>query len=203
MRETAKNRTRQALIDAARYEFVDKGFDVPSLDAICARAGKTRGAFYVHFRDREDLVVAVIADTLGLLMDAVIASGAPESDLVTTITRYVKLAAGDLDEHGRTQARRTPGVVEFHQLLAACARSEAIREKFVSILREATQRLSDTVSAAQQAGHARADLPPDALAALLMVMALGVRIAADIALPLNVHKTQDAALRLIEAKEAD
>jgi len=34
--------------------------DTPSLDDICDRAGFTRGAFYVHFADREALLVAVM-----------------------------------------------------------------------------------------------------------------------------------------------
>ena len=54
--QAAKQETREALLQAAMAEFAEKGLDLPSLDAICARAGFTRGAFYVHFRDREELV---------------------------------------------------------------------------------------------------------------------------------------------------
>ena len=54
-RRETKQETREALISAALAEFAEHGFDAPSLDAICARAGYTRGAFYVHFRDRSDL----------------------------------------------------------------------------------------------------------------------------------------------------
>ena len=50
-RDAAKKETRSALIRAALKLFHEEGFDGPSLDAICARAGYTRGAFYVHFKD--------------------------------------------------------------------------------------------------------------------------------------------------------
>ncbi|HVH04632.1 MAG TPA: TetR family transcriptional regulator, partial [Myxococcota bacterium] len=64
-RELAKQETREALVQAAIAEFAEKGLDLPSLDAICARAGFTRGAFYVHFRDREELLGAVMERALG------------------------------------------------------------------------------------------------------------------------------------------
>ncbi|MGH7328029.1 MAG: TetR family transcriptional regulator, partial [Polyangiaceae bacterium] len=59
-RDATKIETRDALIAAGAMEFAEKGVDGPSLDGICARAGFTRGAFYVHFRDRDDLLVAVV-----------------------------------------------------------------------------------------------------------------------------------------------
>ena len=40
--------------------FAKHGLDGPSLDDICAHAGFTRGAFYVHFEDRDDFLVAVM-----------------------------------------------------------------------------------------------------------------------------------------------
>ncbi|HKA30465.1 MAG TPA: TetR/AcrR family transcriptional regulator, partial [Candidatus Binatia bacterium] len=74
-RELAKQETRDALIAAGLEAFAEHGLDVPSLDAICSRAGFTRGAFYVHFKDRDDFVVAVMEHVLGGFLDAVIATG--------------------------------------------------------------------------------------------------------------------------------
>jgi AcrR family transcriptional regulator len=45
-RELAKQETREAVIRAGMAAFTEEGVDLPSLDAICARAGFTRGAFY-------------------------------------------------------------------------------------------------------------------------------------------------------------
>src|SRR5215212_2654399 len=71
-REQAKAETREALIMAALDEFAAHGLEAPSLDAICARAGYTRGAFYVHFKDRGDLLIAVVEHALTHFMDSVI-----------------------------------------------------------------------------------------------------------------------------------
>jgi len=51
--------TRQELIDAARRIFARDGFEVARLQDIAAAAGKTRGAFYAHFQDKEDVFFAI------------------------------------------------------------------------------------------------------------------------------------------------
>src|SRR5688500_7521180 len=75
LREQAKAETREALTMAALAEFAEHGLDTPSLDAICARAGYTRGAFYVHFKDRDDLIAAVMEHVTSAFIDAMIATG--------------------------------------------------------------------------------------------------------------------------------
>ncbi|NNH57415.1 TetR/AcrR family transcriptional regulator [Rhizobium laguerreae] len=52
--------TRQALIDAGRRLFVEKGYPETSTPEIVAAAGVTRGALYHHFEDKRALFRAVI-----------------------------------------------------------------------------------------------------------------------------------------------
>ena len=51
--------TREALIEAARSLFGERGFAGTSLDEIVRTAGVTKGALYHHFSDKEDLFKAV------------------------------------------------------------------------------------------------------------------------------------------------
>lgn len=51
--------TRQLLVDAAREIFARDGFELARLEDIAAAAGRTRGAFYAHFQDKEDLFFAI------------------------------------------------------------------------------------------------------------------------------------------------
>src|SRR5258705_13293374 len=86
-RAETKEATRQALLVAGLAELVEHGLDVPSLDAICARAGYTRGAFYVHFKDREDFFVAVMDWALtGILASVMGANG--HTDLRSAVSRF-------------------------------------------------------------------------------------------------------------------
>ncbi len=54
--------TRQALLDAARTLFVERGYGETSTPDVCAAAGITRGALYHHFTDKRDLFRHVLAD---------------------------------------------------------------------------------------------------------------------------------------------
>jgi AcrR family transcriptional regulator len=200
-RELSKQETREALLTAAMAEFAERGLDAPSLDAICARAGFTRGAFYVHFRDREDLVAAVMERVLGAFLDAVVARSEGAGDLDATVQRFAASVAALRGPGARGAAPPNladawggPGV-PFHQVLAACQRAPELRRRFVSILEEAIRRV---------AGAARSEgrVAPDAVATLLVLTALGVRVALDLDLAFDVAQVRDAALRLFAAPAA-
>ncbi len=54
--------TRRALLVAARSLFVEKGFASTSTPELVKRAGMTRGALYHHFRDKEEVLHAVLEE---------------------------------------------------------------------------------------------------------------------------------------------
>jgi AcrR family transcriptional regulator len=56
--------TRRQLTDAARRIFARDGFEEARLEDIAAAAGKTRGAFYANFRDKEDVFFAIFEEDL-------------------------------------------------------------------------------------------------------------------------------------------
>lgn len=51
--------TRQRLLDAAAELFAEFGVDAASVEAVCERAGFTRGAFYSNFASKDDLMLAL------------------------------------------------------------------------------------------------------------------------------------------------
>src|SRR6266852_2877749 len=50
-------RTRAAIRDAANRLFLEHGVDGTTVDAICAAAGVSKGAFYLYFHRKEDLLL--------------------------------------------------------------------------------------------------------------------------------------------------
>src|SRR5690349_7548179 len=165
-RDDAKRETREALIAAGIAAFSAEGIDAPSLDSICARAGYTRGAFYVHFKDRDDFLIAVMSAALANFIDAIVASGDAAMDLEKTVATFV----------GAVKSGVFPmsGGVYFHQFIAACTRNESVRTRYIEVLYEAARRVTATVAAGQGAGTVRKDVSAENLALLLIAVVGGV-----------------------------
>ena len=54
--------TRERLIEAAKKEFLDKGYEKASLRKICAEADVTTGALYFFFKNKQELFTSVVAE---------------------------------------------------------------------------------------------------------------------------------------------
>lgn len=55
-----REQTRARLLDAAHEVFGEVGMDAASVEAICERAGFSRGAFYSNFDSKDELFLALI-----------------------------------------------------------------------------------------------------------------------------------------------
>lgn len=190
-RAETKHETREALVHAATRLFAEQGFDTPSLDDICERAGYTRGAFYVHFRDRDDLVTAVMQDVGRTFLDAVV--GVENDDLATIAQRFVaSLASG-----AYPLTRR--GGIRPYQLLDACARSPAIRKQYVALVEETIARLARAAKASQKSKQIRGDLSAEGVGLLLVTVVIGVQTLMDLEVPIDATKNAEWMLKLLRA----
>jgi TetR/AcrR family transcriptional regulator, transcriptional repressor for nem operon len=59
-----KQATRKRILEAAGRRFKKDGVDGAGVAAVMTDAGLTNGAFYAHFKSKEDLVANVLADQL-------------------------------------------------------------------------------------------------------------------------------------------
>jgi AcrR family transcriptional regulator len=198
-RAESKQVTRDALIVAALAEFAEHGLDAPSLDAICARAGYTRGAFYVHFRDRADLLVAVVEHAMTAFMDAVIATGGEGHDLERTIDRFAAAVAASMagGKAGDRPALPLPSNVPFARVLEGVTRDPRLRAGFTTLLAGAAARVAAIASEGQDAKAIRDDVEPAQIGNLLVLVALGAIVALDVGLPLAPDALRDTVLELL------
>lgn len=68
-----KPKTRIRIINAATAEFKRNGYENVTIDQVMGAAGMTRGGFYAHFKNKEDLFVACVENGMSLLSSPVLA----------------------------------------------------------------------------------------------------------------------------------
>jgi len=86
-KSTAKTDARARLLEAALSVIRAKGYSATSVDELCAAAGVTKGAFFHHFKSKEELGVAA-ADYWSEATGAVFAA-APYHDHADPLDRVI------------------------------------------------------------------------------------------------------------------
>jgi AcrR family transcriptional regulator len=91
-------RTRRALLDAAHRLITEKGVAGLRIQEITERADVALGSFYNHFKTKEELVEAVVFETLSALASEIIEGSDvdPAVAAITALRRFVRLAYEDV-----------------------------------------------------------------------------------------------------------
>jgi AcrR family transcriptional regulator len=92
-----KQATRQRIVEAAGRRFKEDGIDGAGVATVMADAGLTNGAFYGHFRSKEDLVANVLADQLRAQRQSLDAQPSDRAGLEAFIRSY--LSPRHRDQH--------------------------------------------------------------------------------------------------------
>ncbi len=91
--------TRIKIMDAAIMLFSNHGYNKASVDDICEEAGISKGAFYHHFKSKQELFIALLDGWLQAIDNAIEASkdlSAPQTFMqMTTAFPYIFETAGD------------------------------------------------------------------------------------------------------------
>jgi AcrR family transcriptional regulator len=81
-----KDARPQEILEAALACFAAKGFAATRMDDIAGRAGVTKGTIYLYFQNKEAVFKALVRESIGVTVDAVLeqvrASQAPASDIL-------------------------------------------------------------------------------------------------------------------------
>jgi AcrR family transcriptional regulator len=184
-RREAKAETRNALIAAGMAAFAEEGLDA-SLDGICARAGYTRGAFYVHFEDRDDFLVAVMERVGASFLEGVFAG----RSLPSTVSRFVEAVLSG------AYPLTTKSGVKPHQLLQACARSPRVRMRYVELIESSLKQLRDLITLGQER-ELRDDVEPEHVAALLMAIVIGAQTMLELEATIQPRAVAATVMRLL------
>lgn len=193
-RQEAKQETRESLIRAGMSLFSVQGVEVPSLDAICAHAGFTRGAFYVHFKDRDDFLEAVFERVLLDFVTSVLAPANAADDVQGIIGRFLDAAA-----HGKVPLMGQRRLIM--QLTAqGTERGERVQARFRMLIQGTIEQLTAATKRGQTDGTMETPVDADLIAFWLLAAALGLTIIADLGVAVPFDRIPASAHELLRIK---
>lgn len=170
--------------------FASEGLDVPSLDSICERAGYTRGAFYVHFKDRSDFIAAVMDSLTAGFIESMFGSGDEPADIAEIVTRFAQAVTS-----GKYPI---PGAVRLHHVLDACSRDPDVRKRRAELFRNAMDGVGASVREGQKSGHVRRDVEAGQVGALMIAIVLGIEVLTELRVPFGAMSAAGTILDLLK-----
>lgn len=146
-----KKDARKKLLDAAMHAFRAAGYAATSVDDICAAAGVTKGAFFHHFRSKEEIAVAAAAH-FGEMAEGLFAAAPyrtlpdPRDRVLAYVDFRGSILGGELADYTCLLGTLVQETYATHPAIrAACERE---------IVGHATTLEADIAAALAAAGHA-------------------------------------------------
>jgi AcrR family transcriptional regulator len=145
-------RSRRAILDAARPVFERSGYAAASLNRIIEASGLTKGGFYFHFPSKQALALAVLEDHhrrwIGAIREQI--SAHPRAvDRLFAAPRAIARA---------TRAGEGPAALQ--KLVSELAQDPDLRDQVCNGSRIWIETVTEHFRAAQEEGSVRADLEP-------------------------------------------
>jgi AcrR family transcriptional regulator len=140
LRERKKLRTREAIADAARRLFVERGFDAVSVLEIAREADVSEATVFNHFPRKEDLVFQRLEDFEDELIRAISDRQEGES-FVAALGRFV------LTPRGLLASSDPDTVAELTALTRVIVESRALQTREREIYEQYSRSLAEVISA--------------------------------------------------------
>lgn len=180
---------RQALIDAAWRCVAVRGFQSLTVDEVCAEAGVSKGAFYIYFAQKQDLLLALLDDEAAGIDEVMVALEHAHMSGVERLRRFARAMVERGDDPARLQIRA--------DLWAEMSSSPVVRQKWIAVVRARRATLKRWVEESVSSGEL-APIPANALAAILLALGDGLLLHAGLDPSgfrwANVGKALDAIL---------
>ena len=133
--------TQERLMAAASQVFAERGVIGASVEEICDAAGFTRGAFYSNFADKDELVLALIRQSIKnqyAAAEQAIArtKAAPRRTDAADLVSDTLAAFAEAGHSGRET------ILTERELLLYAARQPALREPYLAFLEECDRQIA-------------------------------------------------------------
>jgi AcrR family transcriptional regulator len=164
--EDRAERSRRAIIEAARPIFAEGGYAGASLNRIIVASGLTKGGFYFHFPSKQALALAVIADANERWVEEARAEVAKERRAIDRVFAFPRILARTTGQ-GR-------GPYALRKLVDELSADPALRDEVCGSVRTGIETTAAQFREAQEEGSIRADLDPLAMAEIAVGAFVGM-----------------------------
>ncbi|WP_337007203.1 MULTISPECIES: TetR/AcrR family transcriptional regulator [unclassified Microbacterium] len=170
----SRENTRARLLEAAAQVFAEVGLDGASVEAVCERAGFTRGAFYSNFESKDELFLMLAASVSEVRVSAVrtrveelTAAGAlvEGCDPIDLVQQIMELGGDD-----------RLGVMLLSEIRIRALRDRQFGEAYLAQEREMVSSIAQIVDDIVSAGLLRLRLPAETAARMLMIIWEGMTV---------------------------
>lgn len=163
----ARRKRRQELIDAGWRCVARTGYHNMTVDDVCVEARLSKGAFYTHFDQKQDLLLALLDEDAAGLEQIITDLSGEQSSGVERIRSYLRAVL----ERGEDRA-----TVQMRADLWADVRDDpALLERFAAGVRQRRHLLAQWINEAIASGEL-VDIPSNAFASILLSLADGLML---------------------------
>lgn len=169
----SRENTRARLLDAATQVFAEVGLEGATVEAVCERAGFTRGAFYSNFESKDELFLTLAASVGEARLNAVrervddlVSAGALEDcDPVELVQQIMDSGADD-----------RLGVMMMSEIRIRALRDPAFGTAYLAQEREMMGSIAEMIQEIIDSGQITLRIPAAEAAGLLMVVWEGMTV---------------------------
>ena len=157
--------TRQRIYETAIPMFIKKGYDNVSIDEICHKIGLTKGAFYAHFKSKDQLVVERILAVDKYYREEIFPRLSDLPTVTDKLLTFCRLVFRHMDQLGK----KVINTAYYIQIGPNTKVAEAMTEK-----RELYLLVEELIVEGREKGEFRTDLPAADLVQAVMHNIRGV-----------------------------
>lgn len=186
---------RQALIAAGRDLLVEgEGGVIPSVVAVCERAGCHRSAFYGHYLDRDEYVLELLDSVLADLTEALICEAVQGPfDLAEQVRHFASTVRSPASEELSRLRSAYLGV------LRSLDEHDRVRKQHADVVEQTIDLVATAVRCGQEAGQFRDDVDPRATAQSLMLLSITGVLWSDSGIPMDSEALGESLVHILEA----
>lgn len=170
----SRENTRARLLDAAAQVFAEVGLDGASVEAVCDRAGFTRGAFYSNFESKDELFLMLAGsvaeqrvNAVRARVDEIAADGglAQDCDPIELVQQIMDAGSDD-----------RLGVMLMSEIRIRALRDAQFGAAYLAQEREMVTSIATIISDIVEVSPLELRIPADAAARMLMIIWEGMTV---------------------------